>query len=53
MKAAAWTVSRINGAHHVMTKTSRRLEDSTHWPSLKTLERAAAALGKRLVLTLE
>jgi antitoxin HicB len=32
---------------------ARRLEDPTHWPSLKTLERAAAALGKRLVLTLE
>jgi antitoxin HicB len=32
---------------------ARRLEDPTHWPSLKTLDRAAAALGKRLVLTLE
>ena len=32
---------------------ARRLEDPTHWPSLKTLERAAAAMGKRLVLTLE
>ena len=32
---------------------AKRLEDPTHWPSLKTLERAAAALGKRLVLTLE
>lgn len=31
----------------------KRLEDPTHWPSLKTLDRAAAALGKRLVLTLE
>jgi antitoxin HicB len=32
---------------------ARRLEDPTHWPSLKTLDRAAAALGKRLVLILE
>jgi len=31
----------------------KRLEDPGHWPSLKTLDRAAAALGKRLVLTLE
>ena len=32
---------------------AKRLEDPSHWPSLKTLDRAAAALGKRLVLTLE
>ena len=32
---------------------AKRLEDPTHWPSLKTLDRAAAALGKRLVLVLE
>ncbi len=32
---------------------AKRLEDPTHWPSLKTLDRAAAAMGKRLVLTLE
>ena len=30
-----------------------RLEDPTHWPSLRTLEKAAAALGKRLVLCME
>ena len=30
-----------------------RLEDPTHWPSLRTLEKTAAALGKRLVLCLE
>lgn len=40
---------KAKGAHY----TARRLEDPTHWPALKTLERAAAALGKRLVLTLE
>lgn len=32
---------------------AQRLEDPTHWPSLKTIDRAAAALGKRLVLALE
>ena len=32
---------------------AKRLEDPGHWPSLKTLDRAAAALGKRLVLVLE
>ncbi|MDR1062665.1 MAG: type II toxin-antitoxin system HicB family antitoxin [Azoarcus sp.] len=30
-----------------------RLENPKHWPSLKSLDRAAAALGKRLVLVLE
>ena len=32
---------------------AKRLENPTHWRSLKTLYRTAAALGKRLVLTLE
>lgn len=32
---------------------AKRLEDPNHWPSLRALDRAAAALGKRLVLTLE
>ena len=31
----------------------KRLEDPQHWPSLKTLDRAASVLGKRLVLSLE
>lgn len=30
-----------------------RLEDPRHWPTLRQLDRAAAALGKRLVLALE
>lgn len=33
--------------------SAQRLEDPRHWPSLKTLDRAAAALGKRLVLRFE
>jgi antitoxin HicB len=32
---------------------AKRLEDPHHWPSLKTLDRAARVLGKRLVLSLE
>lgn len=32
---------------------AQRLEDPNHWPSLKQLEKAAAALGKKLVLSLE
>jgi antitoxin HicB len=32
---------------------AQRLEDATHWPSLKQVDRAARALGKRLVLRLE
>jgi len=32
---------------------ARRLEDGSHWPSLKQLDKAAAALGKRLVLSFE
>jgi antitoxin HicB len=31
---------------------AKRLEDPHHWPSLKTLDKAARVLGKRLVLTL-
>ena len=31
----------------------RRLEDPRHWPSLKSLDRAATALGKRLVLAFD
>lgn len=32
---------------------AKRLEDANHWPSLKTLDRAARVLGKRLVLSFE
>jgi len=32
---------------------AKRLEDPHHWPSLKQLEKAAAALGRRLVLTFD
>jgi hypothetical protein len=32
---------------------AKRLEDPRHWPSLKTLDRAARILGRRLVLSME
>ncbi len=32
---------------------AQRLEDPHHWPTLKQLDRAAAVMGKRLVLCLE
>lgn len=32
---------------------AQRLEDPTHWATLRQLDKAAAALGKKLVLSLE
>ena len=47
------TLSELARALETSWPSAKRLEDPTHWPSLKTLDREAAALGKRLVLTLE
>lgn len=47
------TLSELARALETSWPAVRRLEDAKHWSSLKTLERAAAALGKRLVLVLE
>lgn len=47
------TLSELARALETSWPAAKRLEDPAHWPSLKTLDRAAAALGKRLVLTLE
>lgn len=47
------TLSELARALETSWPAAKRLEDPNHWPSLKTLDRAAAALGKRLVLTLE
>ncbi len=33
--------------------SAQRLEDPKHWPTLRQLEKAASALGKRLVLSFE
>jgi antitoxin HicB len=32
---------------------AKKLEDPKHWPTLRALDRTAAALGKRLVLVME
>lgn len=32
---------------------AKKLEDPKHWPTLRALDRAAAALGKRLILSME
>ncbi len=47
------TLSDLARALETSWPAAKRLENMSHWPSLKTLDRAAAALGKRLVLTLE
>ncbi len=47
------SLSELARALETSWPAAKRLEDPTHWPSLKTLDRAAAALGKRLVLVLE
>lgn len=47
------SLSELARALETSWPAAKRLEDPTHWPSLKTLDKAAAALGKRLVLTLE
>ncbi len=47
------SLSELARALETSWPAAKRLENPAHWPSLKTLDRAAAALGKRLVLVLE
>ena len=47
------SLSELARALETSWPSAQRLENPLHWPSLKSLDRAAAALGKRLVLTLE
>ena len=47
------TLSDLARALETSWPAAKRLEDPRHWPSLKTLDRAAATLGKRLVLRFE
>jgi len=47
LKAADWSVSRIHDSHHILVKGDQAV------PVPVPVHRAAAALGKRLVLTLE
>ena len=44
-------LSEIARAMNTSWPSARRLEDPAHWPSLRTLDRAAAAMGKRLILS--
>ena len=46
-------VSELARALETSWPSAQRLEDPKHWPSLRQLEKAASALGKRLVLSLE
>ncbi|MDR0478303.1 MAG: type II toxin-antitoxin system HicB family antitoxin [Burkholderiaceae bacterium] len=54
MRAARGDMSYAQLARALETSwdVARRLEDPGHWPTLRALDRAAAALGKRLVLSL-
>ena len=47
------SLSELARALNTSWPAAQRLEDPGHWPSLKTLDRAASALGKRLVLRFE
>jgi antitoxin HicB len=47
------SLSELARALETSWPSAKRLENPMHWPSLKTLDRAAAALGKKLVLSLE
>jgi antitoxin HicB len=46
-------VSELARALETSWPSAQRLEDPKHWPSLRQLEKAAFALGKRLVLSFE
>lgn len=47
------TLADLARALETSWAATKRLEDTHHWPSLKQLDRAATALGKRLVLSFE
>ncbi|MCL2345757.1 MAG: type II toxin-antitoxin system HicB family antitoxin [Desulfobulbus sp.] len=47
------TYAELARALETSWDVAKRLEDPKHWPTLRALDRAAAALGKRLVLSLE
>lgn len=46
-------LSELARALETSWPSAQRLEDPKHWPTLRQLEKAASALGKRLVLSLE
>jgi antitoxin HicB len=47
------TTSKLARALKTSWPAAARLEDPHHWPSLRQLERAAQAMGQRLILSLE
>ena len=47
------TTSELARALETSWASVSRLEDPHHWPSLRQLERTAAALGQRLIISLE
>lgn len=47
------SVTELANAMNTTWTAAQRLEDPQHWTSLKQLDKAAKALGKRLILTLE
>jgi antitoxin HicB len=46
-------LSELATAMKTSWPAAQRLEDPHHWPNLKQLDKAARALGKKLVLSLE
>ena len=46
-------ISELARALETSWPSAQRLEDPKHWPSLRQLEKAATALGKRLVISFE
>lgn len=47
------SIAEIARALNTSWPAIARLEDPRHWPNLRQLERAAAAVGQRLVISLE
>lgn len=47
------SISEISRSMGTSWSSVNRLEDPHHWPTLRQLEKAAATLGKRLVLSFD
>ena len=47
------SLTELANALNITWYAAERLEDPNHYPSMKQLDRAAKALGKKLVLSLE
>lgn len=47
------SLTELANAMNTTWAAAQRLENPQHWTSLKQLDKAAKALGKRLILTLE